>query len=390
TTLIDTRLMAKALAIGDREPALLLTVDNCGVTSEFTESVANAIRQATGLKRERLAICYSHTHSAPCLSGAVPMLFSVDIPSEHQERIDRYTGKLRDDLVAIGIQALEQRRPSQVSWATTHAGFAANRRSQIGPVDHVMPVMRIEEPDGQLRAFWLSYACHCTTLTGDNNTICGDWAGYAQQFLQEENPETLAFVSIGCAADANPFPRPGHNYARQHGREINESVMRLKEERFTPLSVEPECQMTYLDLPYDSAPSLEEWRERAAGTGPTAYHAGKWLERLEHGETLPDAYSYPLQTWTFGDSLCMVFLAGEVVADYAVRLRSVYDPERLWIGAYANDFPGYIPSRRVWQEGGYEGAEATVYFGLPNRFSEDIEDLIVTRLETIVPSQFRR
>ncbi len=84
TTIIDTPLMAKALAIGENVPALLLTVENCGVTSVFTESVANAISQATGLKRERLAICYSHTHSAPCLTGSAPMLLSTDMPLEHQ------------------------------------------------------------------------------------------------------------------------------------------------------------------------------------------------------------------------------------------------------------------------------------------------------------------
>ena len=34
-------------------------------------------------------------------------------------------------------------------------------------------------PDGKPLALWANYACHCTTLGGDFNRICGDWTGYA-------------------------------------------------------------------------------------------------------------------------------------------------------------------------------------------------------------------
>ena len=68
----------------------------------------------------------------------------------------------------------------------------------------------------------------------------------------------------------------------------------------------------------------------------------------------------------------------------------MYDPARLWTGAYANDFPGYIPSRRIWKEGGYEGGDATVYFGLPNRFAGDVEERVVEAVQRVIPETFRR
>ena len=86
----------------------------------------------------------------------------------------------------------------------------------------------------------------------------------------------------------------------------------------------------------------------------------------------------------------MVFFAGEVVADYAFNLRQLYQPQRLWIGAYANAFPGYIPSQRIWREGGYEGGDATVYFGLPNRFDEKVEILIVDAVRAMLPASLAR
>jgi hypothetical protein len=253
-----------------------------------------------------------------------------------------------------------------------------------------MPLLRINGPDGRLRAVWLSYACHCTTLGGDTNYLCGDWAGYAQEAIEREHPGVTAFVSIGCAADANPFPRGALAYARQHGNDIAHEVKRLSGKSFTPVTGHLSGYIERIDLPFDTPPTIDEWRTKAAQEGPVGYHAGKWLERLERGESIPRTHPYPIQVWTFGNDLAMVFLTGEVVADYALRLRRLFDPQRLWIGAYANAFPGYIPSRRVWQEGGYEGGDATVYFGLPNRFAEDIEELIIETVRRLIPSGYNR
>src|SRR4029077_8948289 len=95
------------------------------------------------------------------------------------------------------------------------------------------------------------------------------------------------------------------------------------------------------------------------------------------GETLPTSVSYPIQTWKFGKSLATVFLSGEVVADYALSLKQTYDKTRLWLNAYANDDPAYIPSERVLKEGGYEGGGAMVYYGLPAVWGSQIEERIV-------------
>jgi hypothetical protein len=37
----------------------------------------------------------------------------------------------------------------------------------------------------------------------------------------------------------------------------------------------------------------------------------------------------------------------------------------------------YIPSARVLQEGGYEGATAMIYYGLPTSWSGQVEEHIV-------------
>ena len=63
------------------------------------------------------------------------------------------------------------------------SGFAANRRTKGGPADHDLPALVVSDPDGKLRGIFISYACHCTTVTGEFNQICGDWAGYGAEAL---------------------------------------------------------------------------------------------------------------------------------------------------------------------------------------------------------------
>jgi hypothetical protein len=84
----------------------------------------------------------------------------------------------------------------------------------------------------------------------------------------------------------------------------------------------------------------------------------------------------------------MVFLAGEVVVDYALRLKWEIDAGRLWVVAYSNDVPAYIPSRRILSEGGYEADSSLIYYGHASRFSPQVEDLIVQAVHGILPASF--
>ena len=131
-----------------------------------------------------------------------------------------------------------------------------------------------------------------------------------------------------------------------------------------------------------------QWEERAQKPGIVGYHAKKYLARLDRGEKLPEELPYYAQTWHFGDDFAMVFLSGEVVVDYALRLKQDFDPARLWITAYANYVPCYIPSRRILQEGGYEAEDSLWYYDRPARISTNAEDLIIKTVHELLPKSY--
>jgi hypothetical protein len=388
---VAQKIWAKALAIGSDEqgPRLLLSVDNLGVPDSIVEEVAGRLRRKAGISRERFVVASSHTHSAPCLTGVAPNLFSKKISDREQATIDRYTGELTNALEKVGLSALMARRPGQLSWAQGSAGFAGNRRTKGGPVDHALPVLRVNDPDGTLRGVVVNYACHCTSAVSADNTVGGDWAGYAQAEIERAHPGAIAMTVIGCGADSDPYPRETSASAPSHGAAIADEVNRLLKSQWTPLPTLPIGRFRRVKLPFDTLPTRAELESMVKAGGQSSYNASTQLARLDRGEPLQEALDYPIQTWQFGDRLVMVFLAGEVVVDFSLRLKSELNAGRLWVSAYSNDVPCYIPSERILREGGYEGGLAMVYYARPARLKPGVEDLIISTVLALVPEEFR-
>lgn len=387
---VSQHIFAKALAIGsDTEgPAILLTVDNVGVPASIRTEVLQRLQRDTKATDARFAICSSHTHCAPMLIGILPNIFGMDIPAEHLPAIERYTRELTDNLEKVARAALADRKPSTLAWGIGKVGFAANRRLfPLKPIDHDLPVLRITRADGKVRAIFTSYACHCTTIGIDE--IHGDWAGVAQEALQREFPGAIALTALGCGADQNPNPRRTMELVKQYGEDLGAEAKRIATGQLKPLNGPLACQTQQIDLAFDTLPTREEWQTLAASKTPAiAYHAKKNIARLDHGEKLPTHLPYLVQRWSFGNDMAMVFLPGEITVDYSLRIKREFDRSRLWVNGYSNDVPCYIPSRRVLEEGGYEGAGAMVYYDRPTKFAPDVEDRIMGAVQSLMPKQF--
>jgi hypothetical protein len=149
------------------------------------------------------------------------------------------------------------------------------------------------------------------------------------------------------------------------------------------------CQSKQIDLAFDTLPTREEWQALAADPkAAVAYHAKKNLARLDRGEKLQTHLPYLVQRWSFGDDLAMVFLPGEITVDDSLRIKREYDRSRMWVNGYSNDVPCYVPSRRVLDEGGYEGAGAMVYYDRPTKFAPDVEERIMRAVHEVMPKGF--
>lgn len=386
---IEQRLHAKALALsaGEEPPLVVVTLDSTGITSSIRGRVLAALVDLA-LPPERLALCVTHSHNAPMLTGTIPNMFGMPVPQDQQARIDAHTQRVVDGIAAAVRNALADLSPALVDHGRGRVGFARNRRTAGGPVDHDVPLLRVRSPKGSLRALLTLYACHCTTLGGDSNAVCGDWAGYAQADLEAAHPGCTAMVAIGCGADANPEPRGQLEHAKRHGRALAGELERLLAGPFAPLAAPLAASFEELALDFAPPPTREELLARVGQGGGVGYHARVQLARLDRGETLRRSLAVPVQSFRFGDELAIVFLGGEVVVDYSLRLRREFDRTRCWVVAYANDVSAYIPSERILREGGYEGGGAMVWYDQPTAFAPGLEDRVVQAVRTQLGGRF--
>jgi len=199
----------------------------------------------------------------------------------------------------------------------------------------------------------------------------------------------LAMVTIGCGADVGPYPNGSLELAQRYGRELSEEVDRLLQGEWRPMDGALVARRQTIQVPLARLPSREELARRAEqgrlGARDMAQHL---LAIIDREGALPQSFDYPITTWTFGDTLAMVFLPGEVTIDYALRLKRELDGSRLWVTAYANGMPCYICSQRLLDEGGYEVDSSMVSYGQPTRLAPEAEDTIIEAVHGLLPPAF--
>ncbi|MCA9021023.1 MAG: hypothetical protein KDA74_12830, partial [Planctomycetaceae bacterium] len=315
----------------------------------------------------------------------------------------QYTKMLVEKLLKAIETTLPRLEPVQLKYASARAGFAMNRRLPTsegvinspypeGPVDQRVPVLIVERPDSSLMAALFGYACHNTTLSFYQ--FCGDYAGYAQEYLEAAHPGMVALFMMGCGGDQNPYPRRSLDLAKQHGRALSNAVevaLSVKQPRAIhgPLGV----ALEEVELEFATPPSREELLKRKeTGNKYEQSHAVRLLDQLEERGGIQTSYAFPLQVIQFGNDLTLAAICGETVVDYSLRLQqelksgtgnSGEQEPVVWIAGYSNHVFGYLPSLRVLKEGGYEGNRAMIYSSYPGPFAESVEQRVVSKIHEL-------
>jgi neutral ceramidase len=408
---VAQRLHAKGLALEDARGhvAVLVTTDTLGIPRLVRTHVEQRVAAQFKLPPSSLLINASHTHTGPEIRVIDTSFGRED--KARLERVLKYRQELENKLVQVVGEALAHRAPAGVAFGQAQAGFAMNRRENYtlpkgdlragkvpnpdGPVDHDVPVLQVTDGAGKLVAVLFGYACHNTTL--DGYAFTGDYAGFAQAHLEASHPGAVAMFMSGCSGDQNPHPRrdmiPGVKpleLASQHGRTLANAVEAALQSFPRPLAAKLESVLEDVALDYQPVPTREELQQQLnSADRTTRENAQVNLEMLDRDGRLPTQYPYAIQLLRVGQ-LTLVGLASEVVVDYSLRLKREL-PGPLWVSAYNNDFMGYMPSKRVWLEGGYEGGgslvftSSSMYRGAvhPNIWAPTLEERIVAKVHEL-------
>jgi neutral ceramidase len=398
-------LFVRALALEDPagERLVIISSELIGITRILAEPVAAAVEAATRLPRQRLLLAATHTHYAPEYRPEKQVFF--EIPAALGGKLLPTARWLADSIAQAAIAAQQQLEPVRLYARMARAGFAHNRRRAAsssthaifskglrGPAptedtfDHDVPVLDAIDARGRHRAVVFGYACHCTTIPLEDQRYCGDWAGFAAERIEQGHPGSTALFIAGAGADQNPEPRGSVELSRQYGRELADAVLGALDGAGEEIVGGLRAAMEEISLPLQ--PVNREMLDAMVRSDdpPQRAKAGFLLEQIERGEALITSYPVPLQAVRFGEQMLMIAMSGEPVVDWAHRFRRDFAAEapRIWVAGYCNDMFGYVPTRRIQQEGGYEGGRAFLWNSIPAPFTDAAEGLIADAIGRLV------
>ena len=203
-------LWAKAIYLQDANGhlALLITCDLIGFSKSISDRVKNKLYDKLGLDKAQIILNTSHTHSGPATSDNLINIYPLN--NKQLMLIDKYTEWLCEQLVELSMKAKQNCEPAKVFSQNGTVRFQVNRRNNIepeltnlselkGPNDYSVPVLKIEDVRGNIKAIVFGYACHPTVLNGYQWS--GDYPGFAQIELEKNYPEVVAMFFQGAAQE---------------------------------------------------------------------------------------------------------------------------------------------------------------------------------------------
>ncbi len=394
---LDHPLLVQALALKNPsgERFVFVALDTCEVSGAFMQPVLRELDEKLQLGRGAVAVVSSHTHSAPVLEATLTDM--VPPTPEERERIGQYSRSLRARLVEVVGAALADCQPALLEQGMGHAGFAMNRRvyqgdkvvfgdNPDGPVDLDVPVLRVKGTNGTVRAVLFGYACHGTSIRSGEDwyVVSGDYMAYARQQIEAAQPGAAAMYLTGMGADCDPAPRGSLLHAKRHGLELAGAVIGVLDRPMRPVRGAFKLAYDEVALPLATAPTREQLEKDARSEDINVkMRAEAYLKRLNASQPLPESVKLPLAVLRLGDDLTFVLMGGEVVVDYARRIKRLLADDHPWPIGYAYEVPCYIPSTRIIKEGGYEAESSLIYYGFYGPLRTGTETLVLNRLETL-------
>ncbi|MAE67409.1 MAG: hypothetical protein CMJ18_24375 [Phycisphaeraceae bacterium] len=387
----DLDLQALLLEDDGGRRLLLICADLIGFESDFVARMKRWIgRQDDRLAPAHINFNASHTHGAP----ATARLTSVD----GQRFPNDYTPFLRSRIKEAVTNVLE----APLQTGTLHAGIGrcrlgVNRRlpqrvgkrgaattefvmkpNYDGSTDSALGVLRIRGRSGDV--LLVNYACH-PTATGSTYAFTADFPGFAARALRAaagQKREVMFLQGAGgdirvpCVTDDGKSFKPAepHEVAR-FGQMVADAVERTMKRKLTRLHPAFRATGGRVLYPYD--------KTREPDSVPFSLYPEirDWRLAHEHRDGTPLDWTI----WRFSKQCRVVALPGEICHMIGKRAKRKSAAQFPFFLGYTNGCPGYIPTDRIIDEGGYEGFRSIGVYGHAHPFEKGAEKLLMASLD---------
>lgn len=371
----------------------ILSMDNIGLHPQIYHLLTEYIEMITGYKKEQIALCSIHSHSAPAAGILDGLPINYDYWCQTAQICAESIMEAEKNLCTCTIST---------AIADKELLSSVNRRNRPFN-DRRIKVVTFTDEYHNLRGVLVNANCHPVINT--TQQISADYPQILTRESLKKYHVPFLFL-LGRSADINPHPdimKALWDGIELLGKELTDNVFatiskasrhpveaKLLKSRYKICSIPmkpfptPTEMKTALKNALDNYTKLSWSKEKHYALRKLEWHR-KMYQKAKQSPN--NSLHVPIQTFALGDHIIFVFLPFEIltltgnkIEDFLISLG--YSAENIFIVSCANSVNGYLPPSEEFPYGGYEVSGASSWYGVPD-FCEDSEKEVVSAAATL-------
>jgi hypothetical protein len=346
----------------DETKVALVAVDLIALLRSDVDVAKARVSERIGIDPDKILVSCSHTHEAPYPCGLLAGDEQVDVS---------YMRRVVDAVAEAVVQADAKRTDAQVGWASAEVkGPCQNRRRLVddegaynvwairdgeaedypaaGPIDEQLAVLAVRAKAGQPIAVIWNFALHAHAFSATMDAICADYPYYVRQNLARDFGEEFVGVYLpGACGDINrPGQTPPEQVVEALATGIRTACTRVEYTDNVPIatSLQPFTAALRDCSAFDEA----EIRRKQPESLETA--RADWQRLKASGQTHTETLLHALAIGEFA----IAAVPGEYFCALGLQIKDQSPFALTAVAELSNDYVGYIPTDKAYDEGGYE------------------------------------
>src|SRR5256885_1191651 len=365
---------ALALRVGKTEAAIAV-MDLLGLSQEFARKTKKRIAKKTDIPEKNIRICATHSHSAPTLVflrqwGALSPQFEKLAEDRTLEAVVAAKNDLAPADLYFGTDRVQGGNHNRTTktWKTD-AEFTKESTDSERWLDTTLRAIYFQRETPKRSLLWYNFSAHDVCFT--DSQAGPDWPGIVLAKMQARDELQPTFLQGNCG-DVNPGDGATSlgdpekvseavyaalHHATNHSEYVNVDQMRILSEQIDlPLDI---ARLRSEIETYEANPSActkAEWVDAA--------FAKDWHEGARKWNPRKTTYPAPLSAMRLGE-VALLFHPSELYSYYGLAIqRDSPFPQTLVCG-YTDDFVGYIPDPKGYENKEYAAVVVPKLTGLP-------------------------
>jgi hypothetical protein len=381
----EGNLTARALAIkGGEQTIVILNVDICGLTGDFTGILKEEIRKLHGLPASAVFINCSHTHFAPVAQNWLTW-------QEANQRPDSsfLYSTVRNGILNAVDGALQNMAPAELYFGRGITDIGYNRSLKDHPelYDSDVDVLKIAYTDRKSESYLFMAACHPVFSTAGklHYTISANYPGVARKLVEERTGTSNSLFLQGTAGDINP--KDNGEYIS--GEKLANDVLKVLNNPMKKIEGPVSCFLDTVKIaitPWTKEEIMAFRAQNADKTGDVyAEKNVKWCDLMMDyysKGTMPVSMPVYVNTINIG-KWKLVGFSRETTTGYSFGVKKMWPGKLVSVAGYTNDVSSYLPTHMHLEAKNYEGLDSFFWYGMPNVFPMNTDETILGQVRSL-------